>query len=77
LVNVAAEIHAPVVSGGTENWTRGTVEQLADRLVGTGLTTLADIDQFLTATADPTTFYAPPLMVSAWGQRPRDGANAS
>jgi ubiquinone/menaquinone biosynthesis C-methylase UbiE len=72
LVDVGAEIHTPVVTGGTESWTRGTVEQLADRLVATGLASAADIEAFLTATALPSTFYVPPLMVSAWGRRPRN-----
>jgi hypothetical protein len=58
-----------VVTGGTETWTRGTIEQLADRLVGTGLTSRADIELFLATTAQPATFYLPPLMVSAWGRR--------
>jgi ubiquinone/menaquinone biosynthesis C-methylase UbiE len=70
LVNVGAEVHTPVVTGGTDNWTRGTVEQLADRLVETGLAGPADIELFLTATAEPSTYYVPPLMVSAWGRRP-------
>jgi len=70
LVDVSAEVHAPVVAGGTENWSRGTVEQLADRLVGTGLTSPADIEWFLGATAQPSTHYLLPLMVSAWGRRP-------
>jgi SAM-dependent methyltransferase len=71
LANVGAEVHAPVITGGTENWTRGTIEQLADRLVSTGLTTPADIELFLATTAQPATFYLPPLMVSAWGERSR------
>jgi len=69
LREVGAEVHAPVVTGGTETWTRGTIEQLADRLVGTGLTSRADIELFLATTAQPATFYLPPLMVSAWGRR--------
>jgi SAM-dependent methyltransferase len=70
LVDVRAELHAPVVVGGTEQWTRGTVEQLADRVVMTGLASAADIELFLSATAQPSTHYVPPLMVSAWGRRP-------
>jgi hypothetical protein len=58
------------VSGGSEQWCRGTVEQLAERLVATGLTTDADVEQFLTMSADPTNYYLPPLMISAWGRRP-------
>jgi 2-polyprenyl-3-methyl-5-hydroxy-6-metoxy-1,4-benzoquinol methylase len=69
LTGVAAELHAPVVPGGSEQWTRGSAEQLADRLVGTGLTTADDIEWFLAASAQPGTYYLPPLMVSAWGRR--------
>jgi ubiquinone/menaquinone biosynthesis C-methylase UbiE len=69
LAHVSAELHTPVVSGGSEQWTRGTVEQLAERLVATGLTTADDIEMFLTASAQPSSYYLPPLMVSAWGQR--------
>jgi 2-polyprenyl-3-methyl-5-hydroxy-6-metoxy-1,4-benzoquinol methylase len=70
LVNVAAEIHTPVVSGGTENWTRGTIQQLRDRLIGKGGVTQEDIDVLLATSAQPATRYAPAFMVSAWGQRP-------
>ncbi len=70
LADVEAEIHAPVPRGGTENWTRGSIEQLADKMVATGLTSAADIELFLELTADPDVYYAPPLMVSAWGRRP-------
>jgi 2-polyprenyl-3-methyl-5-hydroxy-6-metoxy-1,4-benzoquinol methylase len=70
LTSVAAEVHTPVVTGGSEQWARGTVEQLAPALVGTGLVTDADIERFLAVTADPDVFYVCPLMVSAWGQRP-------
>jgi len=70
LSDVGAELHSPVVSGGTEQWTRGSFEQLADRLVATGPATAADIELFLTISADPGVFYLPPLMVSAWGRRP-------
>jgi SAM-dependent methyltransferase len=70
LTNVRIEVHTQVVAGGTELWTRGTVEQLAERLVATGLASAADVELFLTATARPSTSYALPLMVTAWGQRP-------
>jgi hypothetical protein len=48
----------------------GTVDQLAERLIGTGLVGDADIELYRTVSADPATYYAPPLMVSAWGRRP-------
>jgi SAM-dependent methyltransferase len=70
VAGVGAELHTPVISGGAEQWTRGTVEQLADRLVGTGIVTAGEVEQFLAASAQPDTYYLPPLMVSAWGQRP-------
>jgi len=69
LDGVGAELHASVVSGGNEQWTRGSVEQLAGPLLGTGLTTAADLDLFLGFSARPDAFYLPPLMVSAWGRR--------
>jgi SAM-dependent methyltransferase len=69
LTGIGAELHAPVVSGGSEQWTRGSAEQLAGRLVATGATTAGDIEWFLDASATPTIHYLPPLMVSAWGQR--------
>jgi SAM-dependent methyltransferase len=66
---VAAELHAPVVSGGDEQWTRGSIEQLAGRIVATGEATEDDVTWFLAASADPDFSYLPPLMVSAWGRR--------
>jgi 2-polyprenyl-3-methyl-5-hydroxy-6-metoxy-1,4-benzoquinol methylase len=69
LSGVAAELHAPVVSGGNEQWTRGSIEQLADRVVATGIATAADVEWFLAASAKPDFYYLPPLMVSARGQR--------
>jgi SAM-dependent methyltransferase len=70
LADIGTEVHALVVRGGSERWTRGTIEQLADKLVGAGLADRADIDAYLDATAQPSTLYAPPFMVSAWGRRP-------
>ncbi len=52
LAHVAAELHAPVVSGGNEQWTRGSIEQLAERLVATGEATADDIQWFLAASAE-------------------------
>jgi SAM-dependent methyltransferase len=69
LAHAAAELHAPVVSGGNEQWTRGSVEQLADRIVASGEATAADVNWFLTASANAEFHYLPPLMVSAWAQR--------
>lgn len=71
LTAIGAEIHAPVPRGGSETWTRGSIEQLAGKMVATGLCSPGDIELFLVLTADPAVYYAPPLMVSAWGQRSR------
>lgn len=69
LTDVGAEIHAPIASGGNEMWTRGSIQQLSDKMVAIGPTTEADVELFLALTADPAVYYAPPLMISAWGQR--------
>ena len=71
LAHVTAELHSPVVSGGSEQWVRGSVEQLAERLIATGITTADDVEWFLDASQKPDTYYLSPLMVSAWGQRDR------
>jgi SAM-dependent methyltransferase len=70
LERVRAELHGPVAAGGAEYWARGSVEQLADRLVETGLVSAEDVQSYLTRTADPTFFYPTPILVSAWGRRP-------
>jgi SAM-dependent methyltransferase len=73
LVNIAAEARTPLVAGGTENWVHGSVEQLAEQMVSTGLVTVSDIESVLAMTADRSCRYAPPPMVTAWGQRPVSG----
>ena len=67
---VGGELHAPIVSGGTEQWTRGTVEQLGGPLIGTGLVTADDLSRFLAVTDERSAHYAPPSMASVWGRRP-------
>lgn len=70
---VGGVVHAPLVSGGTENWVRGTLEQLGPRLVGARLVTSDDVARGLaTMAGDGSTHYAPPFMVTAWGRRPAD-----
>ena len=69
-MNIAGEARTPLVAGGTENWVPGTVEQLAEHLVSTGLVTASDIMSVLAMTADRSCHYAPSPMVTAWGQRP-------
>jgi 2-polyprenyl-3-methyl-5-hydroxy-6-metoxy-1,4-benzoquinol methylase len=70
LVEVGAEVHTPILAGGTEDWVSGSVEQLSERLVGSGVANAADIELFLAVTRNPSTYYVPPLMISAWGRRP-------
>lgn len=70
LVNIAAEVHTPLVVGGSNGWIPGIVENVAEVLVGTGLVTASDIESFLALTADPSFRYAPTFMVTAWGQHP-------
>ena len=56
----------------SEYWARGSIEQLADRLLATGLVTAADVQRYLTLAADPAFLYPTPILVSAWGQRPAE-----
>jgi len=70
LEHVGTEIHGPIAAGGSEFWARGSIEQLADHLVATGVVTAADVRRYLTLAADPAFLYPTPILVSAWGQRP-------
>jgi SAM-dependent methyltransferase len=70
LEQVGGEAHTPVVAGGSETWVRGSIQQLAPRLAGTGLVSADEVARFLAVAADRSSHYAPPLMVTAWGQRP-------
>ena len=47
LVNIAAEARTHLVAAGTENWTRGTVQHLAEHMLSSGLVTVSDIELFL------------------------------
>jgi SAM-dependent methyltransferase len=75
LENVGGEVHTPVVAGGTERWVRGSFEQLAAPIAGTGLVTADEVARFLALAADRSSHYAPPLMITAWGQRPAGPAD--
>jgi hypothetical protein len=70
LENVAAEAHAPIMAGGAQTWTPGSIAQPAGRMVDTGLVTVGDVEDYQVLAADRSCQYAPPLMVSAGGQRP-------
>lgn len=67
---VGGEVHGAIVSGGSEQWARGTAEQLRPHLVATGAITDDEIARFLDISTDPTVHYTPPAMASAWGRRP-------
>lgn len=70
LERVGGVVHAPLLAGGTESWVRGSLEQLGPRLVGARLVTCDQVDRGVAMVADGSTHYAPPFMVTAWGQRP-------
>jgi SAM-dependent methyltransferase len=70
LKNVGGDVRAPIVPGSSEMWVRATVEQLSGRLIETGLVGEEDIQVFLSMSADPDSYYVPPFLTAAWGQRP-------
>jgi SAM-dependent methyltransferase len=70
LEHVRGELHTPVVAGGTESWVHGSIQQLAARMEGTGLVGPDEVARFLALVADGSSRYAPPFLVTAWGQRP-------
>ena len=67
---IGGELRAPIVCGGSEQWTRGTAEQLAEHFVRTGLVTADDLSWFLRISDEPSVHYATPCMATAWGRRP-------
>ena len=67
---VNGELHGAIVGGGGEQWTRGTVEQLGEHFIGTGIVSADDVESFLALSVDPTAHYAPPSFASVWGRRP-------
>jgi SAM-dependent methyltransferase len=71
LEDVGAEVHAPFVRGGAErDFASLTIQHLRPQLVGAGLLSEDEVEQFLTLTAQPRFGYAPLFMVTAWGRRP-------
>ena len=67
LVNVAAEVHAPVVAGEADKWIPRNVEFIADRLVDAGLATASDVESFFDMYADPSFYHAAMFVVTALG----------
>ncbi|MCP2261743.1 Ubiquinone/menaquinone biosynthesis C-methylase UbiE [Streptoalloteichus tenebrarius] len=70
LTDVAAEVRAPVLSGGSQDFFRLTLERLRPGLVAGGLLEDAELDRFLDLLTLPAFRYAPNFMVIAWGRRP-------
>jgi 2-polyprenyl-3-methyl-5-hydroxy-6-metoxy-1,4-benzoquinol methylase len=70
LEQVGGEVHTSVVAGGTETWVRGSIQQLAARMEGTGLVSADEVASFLALATDGSSHYTPPFMVTAWGRRP-------
>jgi SAM-dependent methyltransferase len=71
LEDVLAEVHAPLVSGGTSgDWVRLTVDQLRAGFVASGYVTVAEVEEWLELSKHPAVRYLPPFMVTAWGRRP-------
>ena len=72
LVEVDAEVRAPIVWGGTPGTAavRWTIERLREPLIESGSLTEPDIDRELARLDDPGAGAAPWLMVAAWGRRP-------
>jgi SAM-dependent methyltransferase len=69
LKNIAGVVHTPIVSGGTENLTRISIEEIGEHLISTGLVTASDLELFLTLIADRSCHYPLFSLVTAWGQR--------
>ncbi|SHH08586.1 Ubiquinone/menaquinone biosynthesis C-methylase UbiE [Streptoalloteichus hindustanus] len=70
LVDVAAEIHAPVLPGGVQGFFPLTLRRLRPRLVATGLLDDGEVDLVLDLLDQPAFRYVPNFMVIAWGRRP-------
>jgi AAA ATPase domain len=70
LEDIGGEVHTSVVAGGTENWVRGSIQQLGARLTSAGLVSSDEVARILALAADGSSHYTPPFMVTAWGRRP-------
>jgi ubiquinone/menaquinone biosynthesis C-methylase UbiE len=71
MVNVAAQVFAPVTKGGTDRaFIPLSLAQLEPVLVGKGLVSAEDYDAMQELLAQPSTRYVPLPVVTAWGQRP-------
>ena len=74
LVNIGAELHAPLTTGGRpRSFFSLTFKQLRPRLVAAGLITEEDAERALEWDAKSELQYLTMMMVTAWGQRPELG----
>ncbi|MFJ3665457.1 methyltransferase domain-containing protein [Streptomyces sp. NPDC090106] len=69
LTDIGAEIHAPVLTGGTAAFFPLTLRSLRPRLLATGEVTDADIETVIDLTKSHGTTYVPTFMVLAWGRK--------
>jgi predicted O-methyltransferase YrrM len=69
LEEVGAQIFAPVLTRG-DDWVRMTLDHLRTPIAAMGLATDDEVEYAYKA-MDSDNFHVPPLMVSAWGRRPR------
>lgn len=71
LEQVGGAMHAPLVAGGKAAFFNGSVEYVRKALVGTGLLSDDEVERVLAVVADTSHTHVPPMMVTAWGRRPR------
>jgi SAM-dependent methyltransferase len=73
LVNVDMELHGRVAWGGrARDFGHLTVETLRTQILGAGLLTEEEIEQFASLIRQPEFGYMPLPIVTAWGQRPEE-----
>lgn len=79
LVDVHVQAHAEIWAGGSTGCElhRANIEQLRDRLIGTGLLTDQEIDDFYELIDDPAFSVNSYLLVSGCGRRPLPGETSA
>jgi SAM-dependent methyltransferase len=70
LEQIGAEVHAPLIRGGDQDFFNLCIRQVYPQLVRAGPAARADADRFLQLTSTPSLGYVLMVMVTAWGQRP-------
>ncbi|WP_181442614.1 class I SAM-dependent methyltransferase [Streptomyces tateyamensis] len=69
LTEVGAQVHGPLLTGGSA-FLPLTLDQLRAPLLATGLLTEQQLTELIEALTHPEARYLPNLMVTAWGRRP-------